>query len=109
MAAYPTTFISRESGIVPDAGIRTEIADDGTVIFRRDRAVPAYGLEILHEWVSQSEFDALLAFVDANGYGPHTLTLHGINFSLTLINLPQIAERKGSKYNIVSKAVAVRV
>lgn len=109
MAAYPTTFISRNSGIVPDAGIRTEIADDGTPVFRRDRAVPAYGLEILHEWISQAEYDALLAFIDTNGFGPHTLTLHGINFSLTLINLPQIAERKGSKYNIVTKAVAVRV
>lgn len=109
MAAYPATFISRNSGVVPDAGIRTEIADDGTPVFRRDRAVTAFGLQIVHEWISQVELDALNAFVAANGYGPHTLTLHGINFSLTLINDPEIAERKGSKYNVVSKAVAVKV
>jgi len=108
MAAYLDTLVSRTSTIVPDAGIRTEVADDGTLIFRRDRSVPAYGLQIVHEWISQSEFDALLAFIDANGYGPHTVTLHGINFVVTLINEPEIAERKASRYMVVQKAVGVK-
>ena len=109
MAAYPQTLISRASTITPDAGIRAEIADDGTAIFRRDRAVTAYALQILHEWISQADLDALEAFIDSDGFGPHTVTLHGMNFSMTLINRPEIAERKGSKYNVVAKAVAVKV
>ena len=109
MAAYPTTFISRASTIVPDAGIRAEIADDGTIIFRRDRAVTAYAVQILHEWISQAELDSLEAFIDTNGFGPHTLTLHGIDLTMTLINRPEIAERRGGRYNVVTTAVAVKI
>jgi hypothetical protein len=109
MAAYPETYISRTSGISSDAGIRAEVADDGTIKYRRDRAVTAFGLQIVHEWISQSELDALLAFIVSNGFGPHTITLHGIDFSITLINEPEIAERKGGQYMVVTKAVGVKV
>jgi len=108
MATYPETYISRTSSIAPDAGIRAEVADDGTIKYRRDRSVTAYGLNIVHEWISQSELDALLAFVVSNGFGPHTITLHGIDFTMTLINEPEIAERKGGQYMVVAKAIGVK-
>lgn len=107
MAAYPTTYISRTSSAVPDAGIRAEAADDGTIKFRKDRDVAAYGLQIVHEMLSQADYDALLAFIDANGFGPHTLTLHGVDYVITLINLPEQVDRKGSRYMVVAKAIGV--
>jgi hypothetical protein len=108
MGAYTTEYISRQSTIASDAGIRAEPADDGTILFRNDQAVTNYALGILHEWVTQEWFDDLLDWIAANGYGPHTLTLKGIDFVLTLINEPEIVSHKGHLYMVQSKALAVR-
>lgn len=108
MAAYPATNISRTSTIAPDAGIQAEPMDDGSINYQRNRAVPVYGLQIIHEWVTQAEFDAILDFIDTYGYGEHTFTLHGIDFTMTLINEPEISERRGSKYMVTAKAIAVK-
>ncbi len=108
MAAYPDTYLSRNSTLAPDAGIRAEAADDGTIKFRRDQAATNYAVVIQHEWITQAEYDALLAFIDTNGYGPHTLTLKGIDLVITLINEPEIASHRGNLYMVQAKALAVR-
>lgn len=108
MPAYPDTYISRNSTISADAGIRADVADDGTILYRKDRAGTAYALTIVHEWITQAEYDALLAFIATNGYGPHTLTLKGINFTITLINEPEITDHRGNLYMVTTKALAVR-
>lgn len=108
MAAYPQINISRNSKIMADAGIRAEVADDDTIVFRKDRAGTAYAIEILHEWVTEAEWETIEGFPAANGYGPHTFTLHGIDFTITLINDPQLADRKGELYMVVTKAIGVK-
>lgn len=109
MAAYPQIFISRSSSAKPDAGIRVEVADDGTAKFRKDRAVTAFALTILHEWIDQTDLDALDAFIAANGYGPHTFSLRGINYSITLINDPEVVEHKGGLHMVRVEAIGVKV
>jgi hypothetical protein len=109
MAAYPNEYISRQSTITPDAGIRAEAADDGTILYRKDQPGTNYGLVIMHELVTQAWYDdTLLAFIEANGFGPHTLTFKGIDLVLTLINEPEIVSHKGLLYTVHSKALAVR-
>lgn len=108
MSAYLTTYISRTSTLTPDAGVRADVADDGTLLFRRDRASTAFALVIVHEWITQAEYDALVAFIDSNGYGPHTLTLKGIDLVITLINEPEIVDHRGNLFMVNQKALAVR-
>lgn len=108
MAAYPATFISRTSGIEPDAGIRADAADDGTIMFRKLRAGTAYAITIVHEWITQAQYDSLLDFLVAEGFGPHTLTLKGHNYSITLLNEPAPVDQRGHLYMVTAKALAVR-
>lgn len=108
MAAYIDEYISRSSTIAGDAGIKVDVAEDGTILFRKDTAFTNYALVIIHEWVTQAWFDALLEFIDTYGYGPHTLTLKGIDFIITLVNEPEIVSHKGHLYMVHVKALAVR-
>ena len=56
MAAYPMTNVSRTSKATPDAGIRVEVADDGTLKYRRDKTGVDYAIRIVHEWITETEF-----------------------------------------------------
>jgi hypothetical protein len=108
MTAYVDEYISRESTISGDAGIRAEAADDGTILFRKDQPGTNYALTIIHEWVTQAWYDELIEWIETNDYGPHTLTLKGIDFEMTLVNDPEIVQHKGHLYTVHVKALAVR-
>ena len=109
MAAYLTTNASRTSSITPNAGIKTKPNDDGTIGFRRDQVAVTYDVRMVHEWITQAELDALVAFPGANGWGPHTFTLQGVNYSGTLTNEVQVLEHKGSLYMAESRLIALKV
>ena len=109
MTAYLMTNASRTSKATPDAGIRVEKADDGTVKYRRDQSEVLYAVRVLHEWITAAEFAAILALIGTNGYGPFTFTLHGLDYSGTLTNEPAALERKGDLYNVESLFVATKV
>lgn len=107
MAAYPDLYISRDSTISPDSGIKVDVAEDGTILYRRDSAITNFALVIVHELITASDYDDLLDFIVANGYGPHTLTLKGRDFTITLINEPEIISHRGNRYTVHAKALAV--
>jgi hypothetical protein len=108
MATYPDLYISRDSTLAPDAGIRVDVADDGTILFRRDSAITNFALVIVHELLTQNDFDSLLEFIDDEGFGPHTLTLKGIPLVITLMNEPEIVSHRGNRYIVHQKALASR-
>lgn len=108
MAAYLETKISRTSKATPDAGIDVEVAEDKTLKFRGDGNVVNYALLILHEWITGDEFAAILTFLSTYGYGPHTITLHGIGYSFTLINEPEQLDRKGDLYMVQTKGLGTK-
>lgn len=109
MATYPQTYISRTSKATPDAGIVISVAADGTLKFRKDRSTEAYAFTIVHEWLSQSEYDALLSFISTNGFGPHDFTLHGVDYSITLSNMPEVVDYKGSLRMVQVNALGTAV
>lgn len=110
MAAYPMTKVSRASRVVPDAGIKAKVAEDGTVMFRRDRGDTAYQLQIVHEFITAAERTTLRDFFTANGYGPHTVTgLKGDTYTATFLNDPTDVDHKGSLYVVETQAIGVRV
>lgn len=109
MATYPMTLVSRNSRVVPDKGIRAKVAEDGTLIFRNDRGETAYQIEILHEWITRAQFDAILAFFTANGYANHDVVdLKGDNYTATFTNEPAIVDHRGSLLMVQSSAIGVK-
>lgn len=109
MAAYPDTYISRDSTAAPDARIETEFADDGTIKYSRLADDVQYQVTLLHEWITVNDYQALLSWIASNGYGPHTFTLRGSNYSGTLVNEPAVRQQRGNLLMVESRFLAVRV
>jgi len=109
VAAYPMTNADKASKSLPLAGITSTFADDDTLKFRRDQASVHYQINIIHGWITRAQFNALLDFIVTNGYGPHTFTLKGIDYSGTLTNEPAELEQEGQLFKVESLFLATKV
>lgn len=109
MATYPSTYISRTSPAKPDAGIRVDIADDATPRYRKISAGAVIAMNLVHEWMPSADYAALVSFIELNGYGPHTLTLRGIDYSITLLNDPEVTDHRGDKMMVQVPAIGTVV
>ena len=108
MTDYLMTNASRVSTITPSAGILTDMTDDGTILYRKDQAVTQFGIQVVHEWITATQRDAILADIVTNGYADRTFTLHGVPFIGTLVNEPAMIERRGALYTYESKFIGVQ-
>lgn len=108
MSAYLMTKVSQDSTVAPLAGITSSFADDDTLKFRRDQASVHYTVRLLHEWITDAEFTALVDFVASDGYGPHTFTFRGYDYTGTLTNEPARLAQRGELYSAESVFIATR-
>lgn len=107
MATYPSLHISRTTTVDPAAGIQAEVADDGTLKFRKDGSVTAFAILIVHEWLDDTDLATLKSFISSNGYGPHSFTVRGTEYTITLINDPKVTEHRGSVQMVQVPALGV--
>jgi hypothetical protein len=108
MAAYPTTNVGQESTALPDAGVSAEMGDDSTLLTRRDQSTVLYRVRLVHEALTRAEFDDLEDFIMNFGFGPHTFTFRGVNYSGTLLNVPEELDQNGLLYRVVAVFSAVK-
>lgn len=109
MATYPMTYVSRASRVVPEKGIRAKVTEAGNLKFRDDRGTTLYRLQIVHEWISQAQLDAILSFLDTNGYSGHdVIDLQGYDYVVTVVNEPTIVDHRGSLYTVETQAIGVK-
>ena len=109
VAAYPMTQVSALSKAIPDAGLAVMLADDDTEYYRRDKAKTEYTISIVHAALSTAQFDVLLAFTAANGYGPHTFTFKGRDYTGSMQNEPMEVSTQGKLRTVESVFVAKRI
>jgi hypothetical protein len=109
MAAYPMTQVSPLSKAVPNAGLTRMLADDDTEHYRRDKASAEFTITIIHASLTTAQFNTLLAFTAANGYGPHTFTFKGRDYTGSLLTEPAEYEVRGQLRNIQTVFLAKRV
>ena len=109
MAAYPMTRVSPLSKARPDSGLATMLADDDTEHYRRDSAATTFEVSVIHTLLSDGELATHIAWVTANGYGPHTFTLKGRNYSGSLLSDPAELSIHGKLRKVEATFVAKRV
>lgn len=108
-SVFPMTNIGRDSRATPDAGVSADIGSDVVIKTRRDQVAVLYAVRLVHDWITQAEFDELVDFVEANGYGPHDFTFRDINYTGTLTNLPAEIDHRGDRFRVESNFLATRV
>ena len=106
---YPMLNVSQDSTALPDAGITASMEADSTTKWRRDQVEVIYAVRLLHEWITQTEYEQLIDFIAANGYGPHIFSFRGDSYSGTLVNEPAQIEQRGSIYRVESLFLATKV
>ncbi|KAA9133452.1 hypothetical protein F3N42_03625 [Marinihelvus fidelis] len=107
MADYPGYAISRDSSATPDAGILTDLAEDLTIKQRRDAAGTRYRITIIEEWISLTEFAALVAAFEAS-LGPYDLTLHGLDYVVNFVGEPYVIERRGQRVRVQCELIGTK-
>lgn len=106
MPAYPGSYISRDSSITPVSGVTTDFAEDLTIKQRNDAAGTRYQLRIIEDWISQADFDALVAAYAAS-LGPYDVTMKGQDFTAYFTGEPAIIDHRGNLYRVEVRMVAV--
>lgn len=83
MAAYPTDPChSAGSSRLPVTGIRTELAEDGTVRSRAMYSAPTYRFELIYDAIDSTEMAALTAHYASDYDAAFALTYDGTSYTV---------------------------
>lgn len=112
MATYPINQGGKGSkvDVVPDAGIVKTLMSDGTERGYSDYTNERFILTISHPLLEQADWEAIIAFYEANTFVTNTVVteLEG-TFDCLFSNRPRVVEKSGSLAKLVSEMTGVKV
>lgn len=103
MSAYPSLGCSYESKATVDAGLQIDRADDGSVRARRFYAADTVTFDLVHDHVTATERDQILAHYAAHRAVTFAFTWPGNGFvysSVLYAAAPQVQPLSGPYYRV---------
>ena len=107
---YPANLSGKGSRIrvTPDAGIRFTKMADGTVRGFRDYAEEIYTISVEHFWLTANDRDAVIAYYDDALTSLRVLITDEGAFDVYFVNRPQITDKSGALYTVVSNLIGTK-
>lgn len=104
MADYPTIDTDKKSTTVPDAGIKPDNADDGTLRSRVMFGATIYTITLVHPGISAADKDSIIAHFNSEKGNTFTYTSPlGVSYSVEYLNEPQLTPHSVDQWTVVTR------